>query len=161
MHTLGRPSGPLRSLRVEDTGTTRDRTTWLLTLAARALSSGVAAFWLYIGIAYAITYRTQWTLETAGMAMLIFGTAASAVFAFSSAGLGGLLMLLCGASHGVTTYWTAESGKLPAAVVSGGPFVLAGLLFLSAWSRAREKAAPPRSPEVSQPPPDPTQGDVS
>lgn len=136
---------------MDDSGKRTDRTTRLLTFAARALSSGVAAFWLYIGIAYAITYRTQWSLETAGMAMLIAGTAASAVFAYSSTGLGGLLMLLCGATHGVTTYWTAESGKLAASVVAGGPFILAGILFFASWSRSQRRADAPR----------PTEGDVS
>ena len=120
-------------------------------LAARALSSGVAAFWLYIGIGYAIKSHTQWSLQTLGMTMLIVGTAACAVFAYGSAGLGGLLMLLCGATHGITTYWTAESGKLPASVITGGPFILAGLLFLSSWSRSRGNADAPK----------PTEGDVS
>ncbi len=136
---------------MDDSGKTRDRTTRLLIFAARTLSSGVAAFWVYVGITYAIAYRTQWSLPAAGMALLIVGTAASAVFAYSSAGLGGLLMLLCGVTHGITTYWTAESGKLAASVVAGGPFVLAGLLFLSSWSRSRRRAEAPS----------PVEGDVS
>jgi hypothetical protein len=136
---------------VDDSRDKAERTTRLLTLAARALSSGVAAFWLYVGIGYAIKSHTQWSLQALGMTVLIAGTAGCAVFAYSSAGLGGLLMLLCGATHGITTYWTAESGKLPSAVITGGPFILAGLLFLSSWSRSRGGAEAPK----------PTEGDVS
>jgi hypothetical protein len=165
---FGRAETSLRSHRVGDTGTTRDRTIWLLTLAARALSSGVAAFWVYAAIGYAIANRgIPWSRETVGLAMLIAGTAASAVFAYTSSGLGGALMLLCGITHGLTTFWTAESGKLAASVLSGGPFLLAGLLFISAWLRTRRKAAlagPPRAPqppEAPQAPLESTQGDIS
>ena len=132
---------------MDDAVNKADRTTRLQTLAARALSSGVAAFWLYIGTTYTIRYHTQWSLPAVGMGMLILGTAACAVFAYSSEGLGGALMLLCGVTHGITTYWTAESGKLAASVVTGGPFILAGLLFLSSWSRSRKRADAPKSIE--------------
>ncbi len=131
-----------------DTGATRDRKIQLLTLAARALSSGVAAFWVYAAIGYAITNRTPWSLQAIGLAMLIVGTAASAVFAYFSAGLGGALMILAGITHGITTYWTAESGRINAATVSGGPFILAGLLFLSAWSRSRKKTLQTKAAEA-------------
>ncbi len=88
---------------MEKNGTTRDRTIWLLTLAARALSSGVAAFWVYTATNFIIANGAQWSLQAIGMAMPIAGTAASAIFAYTSAGLGGALMLLCGVTHGLTT----------------------------------------------------------
>ena len=88
-------------------------TTWIRRIA-RGIGSFVAAYWLFIGIISAVSGQEPWTLESTMIAGFI-----------------------CGAAFSAFAYFTAGHNQAIAMLVSGAPFIVAGVLLLVSWWTSR------------------------
>ena len=104
---------------------------------ARGLGSLVAAFWVFIGVASGISEPGPWTLESAIMAGLIVASALSVLVAWWREGVGGALVVVCAVAHSTFACFAAGHNRGLAILISGGPFLLIGVLFLASWWRSR------------------------
>ena len=111
-------------------------TKWMRWLA-RGIGSLVGAFWLFVGIASAIIESRPWTLEDAIMTGLIVASALSVLIAWWREGVGGAVVIICAVAHSTFAYIASGHNRGLAMLISGGPFMLAGILFLASWWRSR------------------------
>jgi len=120
---------------------TDDRATKRIRRTARAIGSFAAAYWLLavIGgfIAELLSNSARLTLEGVIIGILVIAAALGVLVAWRREGVGGALVLLCGAAHSVFAYVVAGHHKAFAVLVSGAPFLLSGALFLVSWRRSR------------------------
>lgn len=114
-----------------------DRTASGLRWVARSVATAVAAFWLLVGVASGLTGPDPWTAESTVMAALIVASAAAVAVAWRREGVGGAAVLGCGAAHSTFAYLSSGHHRGLAILISGGPFLLGGALFLAAWRRSR------------------------
>jgi hypothetical protein len=61
----------------------------------------------------------------------------SILVAWWRGGIGGTFLLICGAAHSTLAVFASGHNKLGAVLISGGPFLLLGALFLAAWRQGR------------------------
>ena len=122
-------------------GSGKQRALWLRWVV-RGLGTLVAGFWVFIGILQVIAGSDLWTVESTALAALIVAAAVAVAVGWWREGIGGLLLLIVGAAHGVFAYVAAGHNKLIAVAITGVPFLLLGLLFLASWwlSRRTEMA---------------------
>ncbi|MBE9472911.1 MAG: hypothetical protein IMY75_12490 [Chloroflexi bacterium] len=116
-----------------------DRATKWMRWIARGIGSLVVAFWLFMGIAYDIVESRPWTLEDMIMAGLITTSALGVLIAWWREGIGGIILVICAAAHSTFAYIVAGHNKGLAMLISGGPFLLIGSLFLAVWWRSRHR----------------------
>jgi len=69
------------------------------------------------------------------MAALISASTVGILIAWWREGIGGLILVVCGLSHGVFAYFAAGHNKALAVLISCVPFLLVGMLFLLIWRR--------------------------
>jgi hypothetical protein len=105
--------------------------------SARGLGTLAAAWWLFIGAAEAIAGREPWTMEGALLSVLIAANATGAALAWWREQIGGTVLVVAGAALCLFAYLTAGHNKGIAVLVSGAPFLLAGLLLLASGWRSR------------------------
>jgi hypothetical protein len=101
----------------------------------------LASFWLFIGILLAALGSGPWTPESAVMAILIVASALSVLVAWRREGIGAILVIVVGVAHCVFAYLASGHNTLLAVLISGVPFVLVGILFLSSWQRGKATSA--------------------
>ncbi len=118
---------------------TGDQATKWMRWIARGVGSSVVAFWLFMGIAYDIVESRPWTLEDMIMAGLITTSALGVLIAWWREGIGGIILVICAAAHSTFAYVVAGHNKALAMLISGGPFLLIGALFLAVWWRSRHR----------------------
>ena len=111
---------------------------------ARGIGSLVAALWLFTGITYDIVEPHPWTLEDMVMAGLIITSTLGVLIAWWREGIGGMIVVICAVAHSVFACVVSGHNKVLAMLVSGGPFLLIGILFLASWWRSR-KSRPPQN----------------
>ncbi|MCK4472968.1 MAG: hypothetical protein KAW49_14395 [Anaerolineae bacterium] len=116
-----------------------DRATKWTRWIARGIGSLVVAFWLFMGITYDIVESRPWTLEDMIMAGLVTTSALGVLIAWWREGIGGTILVICAAAHSTFAYVVAGHNKALAMLVSGGPFLLIGSLFLAVWWRSRHR----------------------
>ncbi len=116
-----------------------DRATKWMRWIARGVGSLAVAFWLFMGIAYDIVESRPWTLEDMIMAGLITTSALGVLIAWWREGIGGTILVICAAAHSTFAYIVAGHNKGLAMLISGGPFLLIGTLFLAVWWRSRHR----------------------
>ena len=104
---------------------------------ARGVGSLAAAFWLFVGIVSAIVESRPLTLEGAIMAGLIISSALSVLIAWWREGVGGAIVVICAIAHSTFAYVASGHNQGFAMLISGGPFLLVGILFLASWWRSR------------------------
>jgi hypothetical protein len=121
---------------VADNSTGNRATTWIRRIA-RGIGTFVAAYWLFIGIIGAVSGREPWTLESAMIASFIIVLVAAVITAWWREGVGGTILVVCGAAFSTFAYFTAGHNQAIAVLVSGAPFLVAGVLFLVSWRRSR------------------------
>jgi hypothetical protein len=109
---------------------------------ARIVGGSMAAFWLTILLFGAVQETPTWSSEEIGMLILTIAVIASTIVAFIRAKLGGLLMLVSGAIFCIYSFIAAGHNKIFAMLFAGGPFILAGALFL--WAGANKASEPKR-----------------
>jgi hypothetical protein len=117
--------------------TAQQTTRWI----GRVMGTLAAAFWLLILLDIVVCDAVggficiNWE-----MALLVFIVAASMLcvtIAWRKEGLGGLILLLWGIIFTVFAGITSGSYRIPSMLVSGVPFLIAGLLLLGSWSLHR------------------------
>lgn len=104
---------------------------------ARGTGALVAGYWLIIGILLGILESEPWTTESYIMAMLVIASALSVLVAWWREGLGGIMVLACAIAHSTFAYIASGHNRAFAILISGGPFFVVGILFLSSWQRSR------------------------
>ena len=114
-----------------------NRAAQVMRWGARAVSSLMAAFWVVIGAAGAVSDGEPWTWKSAVMVPLIVSSALSVLLAWRWEGVGGALVLGCGIAHSLFAYLSAGRNRGLAITLAGGPLVIAGLLFLGSWRQRR------------------------
>lgn len=105
---------------------------------ARGVSIFVAAVWVVMGIVPALFESPAWTLEDKVMAGLTTACLASILIAWFRESVGGALLILCGVAHCTFAYFAAGRSIPLAMAISGGPFMVIGVLFLLARRRPAE-----------------------
>ena len=120
---------------------TDDRTTKRVRRTARAIGTFAGAYWLLavIGsfIAEMLSNSARLTLEGVILGILVIAAALGVLVAWRREGVGGTIVVVCGAAHSVFAYVVAGHHKGFAVLVSGVPFLVAGALFLVSWRRSR------------------------
>ncbi len=91
-----------------------------------------------MGIGAAFIESPAWTFEDKIMAGLITGSLLSMLVAWFREGVGGMLLLVCGVAHSTFAYFAAGRNIALAMAISGGPFLVLGILFLLARRRSTE-----------------------
>ncbi len=114
---------------------TDERTTRRLRRIARAIGSLVAAFWMFMGIAHAVSESEPLTSEGAIMAGLMCASILGGLVAWRRAGPGGAILIICALAHSTFACLAAGRNHAFAMLVRGGPFALIGALFLLVWQR--------------------------
>ena len=104
---------------------------------ARVAGSLMAGFWLLAGLAFALVEREPFTLESASMAALILAVTMAAIVSWRDERIGGTLLTIAGLAFGAFAYLSEGRNKGYAMLVSGAPFVIAGVLLLAAWWRSQ------------------------
>lgn len=106
--------------------------------AARIVGVSAATLWILIGVLGAIAAEeTDSIVESLLLATFVLIAAGGVVFAFYREVVGGSVVLAAGIALTVFALVTASRNQWMAVLVSGAPFVIAGALFLVAWSRNR------------------------
>ena len=104
---------------------------------ARGISALAAAFWLLILLdILACDALVGFVCVNWEMALLVvFVTASvfSVILAWREEGVGGLVMLLWGIIFTVFAAMDSKNYRVISMLVSGVPFLVAGLLFLASW----------------------------
>jgi hypothetical protein len=114
-------------------GQTRKRLRWI----GRGWGTFAGAWWLLTGVVHLIVGREPLTAEGALLGVLIVANVAGVVLAWWRGRLGGIVLILAGAALCVFAYLSAGHNKGFAVLVSGAPFLLAGVLILASRRRSR------------------------
>ncbi len=109
--------------------------TWLRWIA-RGMGSLVAGLWLVAAVASALSVREPWTRESTIITLLVLGAAWGVVMGWRRERIGGTILVIVGLAFSTFAYLSAGRNKGYAMLVSGGPFLMVGILFLAAWRRA-------------------------
>ena len=103
---------------------------------ARITGSLVSSLWLFVVIAETIGERESlsWRLDE-GMVMLglVIASGLGVLIAWWREGIGGIIILICGLGHITFAGIVAGRNKVPVMLLTGGPLVVIGILFLIAW----------------------------
>ncbi len=116
---------------------TGDRAAKWMRWIARGIGSLVVAFWLFMGIGYGIVESGPWTLEDTIMTGLVITSVLGVLIAWWREGIGGIILVVCAVAHSTFAYIVAGHNKGFAMLISGGPFLLIGILFLASGWRSR------------------------
>lgn len=120
-----------------------DTTTKWIRWIARGIGSLAGAFWLLsltVGlIVELISGHTTWSLEGAILAGLVIITALGVLVAWRREGSGGMIVLIGAIALSTFAYVTARFNKIWAMLIAGGPFLVAGILFLTCWRRSKRR----------------------
>lgn len=117
-------------------GTVERQGRWLRWIA-RGTGSLVAGFWLFIAAVGAIRGSEPWTLESGILTGLIIVSAVSVAIGWWREGLGGVLLLIVAVVYSTFAYLASGHNRGLAMSISGGPFLVVGLLFLASWWKRR------------------------
>jgi hypothetical protein len=108
--------------------------------AARILGLIFVGFWLFISVMMVVQEGIGKGVEDRIMAGLILYSTAAFIVAWWSERIGGVLLLLAGIAHSTFALFSAGHNIGLAMLISGGPFLLVGTLFLIGGSRSRRIA---------------------
>ena len=115
----------------------KSRMSWV----ARSVGTFIGGLWLIIIVGEVVAEPLPSTFESRMMAGLIVGCIIITVLAWWREALGGILLVVCAIALSTFAYLAAGNNRLMACLVSGGPFLLSGILFLMAakWSHPVER----------------------
>ncbi len=92
---------------------------------------------------------SPWPLEGTMLAGLLIIMVLGVLIAWSREGVGGTLLVVGAIVLGAFSYVTAEHDKVGNMLFIGGPFLVAGILFLACWRRSEGPAPSPALPVPS------------
>jgi hypothetical protein len=113
---------------------------WMRWLA-RGIGSTVAGLWLLIGVLHAIGDSEPWTWESTAITLLVVASALGVLIGWWKEESGGIALVTVATIFSAFAWVTAGHNKGLALLISGGPFLVAGILFLMAWWRTGKLAA--------------------
>lgn len=121
------------------TQTTRnDRILKGLRWTARIFGTTIVFFWMIVALAYGIQGSTEQGMEDTLMAILVIGTTIGVLLAWKFERVGGFITLLFGIAHSIFALLAAGHNHAFAMLISGGPYIVTGILFLLADTRSRK-----------------------
>ena len=112
-----------------DQGRSSKRIRWV----ARVFAALFSSFWLFVAVVSLIFDPLSRDPESLIMAFLILLSIVGVVTAWFRELYGGVLLLVVGLMHCAFAYIVAGHNKAFAVLISGVPFIIAGLLFLASW----------------------------
>jgi hypothetical protein len=118
------------------------RTTRWLCRLARLWGTLVVAFWLFVGVLAQIGGAEPWTIESSVLAGLVVASAIGVAAGWWRPALGGAILVAVAVAQAVFAYLASGHSRAFAMLISGGPFLLAGALFLLCWHYSRPDRAP-------------------
>jgi hypothetical protein len=108
--------------------------------AARIVGLIIAATWV---ISLLIQVIAEWgtpiILEGIILGILATINVASVIVSWWFPKIGGILLIVFGTAFFIFGYITAGHNEIFAALISGFPFIVAGILFVLSWWRAQKK----------------------
>jgi hypothetical protein len=114
--------------------------TWMRWLA-RGIGSAVAGLWLVIGLLRGIGDSEPWTWESTAITLLVVASVLGVLIGWRREAIGGIILVTMAAVFSAFAWATAGHNKGFAMLISGGPFLVAGVLFLASWRRTGTLAA--------------------
>lgn len=114
-----------------------DRSVKILRWLARGIGTLIASFWLFIVIVSIFTESTARDIESIIMAILIFCSIVGVIVAWFRELEGGTILLIVALAHSVFAMIVAGRNKGFAMLISGGPFLVIGSLFIATWRRSK------------------------
>jgi hypothetical protein len=108
--------------------------------AARILGLIFVGFWLFISVMMVLQEGIGKGIEDLIMVGLILCSTAAFIVAWWREEIGGVLLLIVGAAHSTFALFSAGHNIGLAMLISGGPFLLVGVLFLIGWNRSRRNS---------------------
>ena len=118
-------------------GSSADAATKWVRWMARGIGSLAGAFWLLSLIVELIEGHSPWSPEGAMLMGLVIFVALGVLIAWRREGIGGLVVAIGALALCIFAYVTAGHNKGFAMLISGGPFLVAGILFLACWRRSK------------------------
>ena len=113
---------------------------WMCWLA-RGIGSAVAGLWLLIGVLHGIGGSDPWTWESTVITVLVAALTLGVLIGWWKEAIGGVVLVTVAMVFSAFAWVTAGHNKGFAMLVSGGPFLVAGTLFLVSWWRTQKLAA--------------------
>ena len=118
---------------------TSDKATKQIRWTARIIGSLIVAFWLFMSIGYAIVESEEtWTWESSVMAILVFTSTIGFIIAWKRELIGGMILLICAVAHSTFAFFAAGHNRAFAMLISGGPYLLVGGLFLLSQRKSKD-----------------------
>jgi hypothetical protein len=109
--------------------------------SARAISTLAALFWLLILLDIiacdVLVGFVCLNWEMAFLTGIVVASLLSVIIAWRREGIGGLVMILWGVIFTAIAYLTSRPQQVLSMLVSGVPFLISGLLFLTSWWLSR------------------------
>ena len=109
--------------------------------AARIIGSLVGLFWMLSLVSETIAEFGEpilWEGYVVGSAAVILS--AGVILAWFKEKAGGILLVMASVSFSVFAYFEAGHNKVFASLISGFPFLVAGILFLISWKLSSKSA---------------------
>jgi hypothetical protein len=113
---------------------------WMRWLA-RGIGSAVAGLWLFIGVVHGVGDSEPWTLESTVIAVLIVASALGVLIGWCREAIGGAALVVVAITFSTFAWVTAGHNKGFAMSISGGPFLVVGVMFLASWWRTGKQVA--------------------
>ena len=114
-------------------------TKWMRWIA-RAIGSLVGVLWLLIGISEVVWPHTPPSPEASLQGAILSGlgitTVLGVLIAWWRERVGGTVVVVGAIALSTFAYVTAGRNKVWAMLFTGGPFLVAGILFLASWRRS-------------------------
>jgi len=98
--------------------------------AGRFIGGGGAAIFLFIMIVGGISGDEQWTMESTILTLLGIASAISIIIAWKNEKTGGIFLTTLGIFGIIFGCIAAGHNNFLAALITGGPFLTSGILFL-------------------------------
>jgi amino acid transporter len=119
-----------------------ERTTKVLRWIARIFGTLIVLLWLIVALAYRTGEPSEQGTEDIIMAILVVGTTIGVLLAWKFEKVGGYITLLFGIAHSTFALFASGHNHAFAMLISGGPFIFTGILFLITDNRRMKVQVP-------------------
>ncbi len=113
---------------------------WMRWLAS-GIGSTIAGLWVLIGGLHGIGDSESWTWESTAISMLVAAAALGVLIGWWKEAIDGVVLVTVVTVFCAFAWVSAGHYKGFAMLISGGPFLVAGILFLGSWRRTATRAA--------------------